>query len=279
MAKRNSGNKYKPVKRSRKRNGLRSGLYFFLSVAWLFGMSAGLIFAYDIITQTDYFAAHQIDIVGNDRLSESEVIRQADLSPGVNIFSINLTLIRKQLLAHPWVASAKVVRKIPNRLLIQISEHVPLALIDLGRTFILNTEGEIFIEKSGLGGLDLPEVQGLSYSDIQSGGDPERDPLRAVMTVLKLGRKPGNVLSNRRIRIIQVDRQLGLTLYTFGDTAAIKLGYSDYPEKVRRLEKVLAFCGKNKRFKQLRFIDVNNVNRIVVHPIGGEATGGDEREA
>ena len=99
------------------------------------------------------------------------------------------------------------------------------------------------------------------------------------MTVLTLGRKPGSVLSNRRIRTIQVDRQLGVSLYTFDNSAAIKLGYSDYAQKYRRLEKILAFCRKNERFKQLRFIDLNNANRIVVDPAGAGTPDDAQREA
>ncbi len=261
------------------RKRIRQGVYLLAGIVWVIGMSAGLIFAYDLVTQTGYFAAHRIDVVGHHRLSRQEVLKQAGLRPGVNIFSVNLFLIRKRLQAHAWVASVKMVRQVPNRLTIHISEHVPLARIDLGRIFILNTKGEIFTEESGAGRLRLPVVNGLAYSDIHSPGYSGKDPFRAVMTVLTLGRKPGSVLSNRRVRTIQVDRQLGVSLYTFDNSAAIKLGYSDYPQKYRRLEKILAFCRKKERFKQLRFIDVNNANRIVVHPACAGTSDDAQREA
>jgi len=258
---------------------IRRGFCLIAGIAWVAGMSAGLIFAYDVVTQTDHFAAQRIEIVGNHRLSEPEIFTQTGLTPGVNIFSVNLFLVRKRLQSHPWVASAKVNRKIPNGLTIQITEHVPLALIDLGRTFILNTKGEIFTEKTGAIQPHLPVVQGLTYADIHSSGHGMEDPFEAVMTVLMLGRKPQGALNNRRIQRIQVDMQLGLTLYTLDDTAAIQLGFSDYLEKYHRLEKVLAYCRKKERFRKLRFIDVNNVNRIVVHPVSSEAAGDDQREA
>ena len=279
MAARNVSNRPTQKPSARRPGRLKGWGYLVAGMAGLFAMSVGLIFAYDLVTQMDYFAARGIDIVGNRRLAEQEILRQAGLRPGINIFSVNLFLARKRLQAHPWVASANVVRRMPDGLTIRITEHIPLALIDLGRTFILNTKGEIFEEKAPSPGLHLPVVRGLAYFDIQSDGHSEKDPFNAVLSVLRLGQNPETVLGNPRIRSIQVDRQLGLTLYPFGDTAAIHLGYSDYPEKYRRLEKVLAFCRQRERFRRLHFIDVNNVNRIVVHPVGAGAAGDDKREA
>jgi len=279
LAKRNPDNAPRRAKRSKMRMGINRVLYVFGGIVGVIGMSAGLIFAYDMVTQSDYFTADRIDISGNRRLSEKAVIAQAQVDPGINIFSVNLFLTRKRLLAHPWVASAKVVRKAPNRLMIHITEHIPLALIDLGRKFIINTDGEIFKEKSVSDRMNMPVVEGLAYSDIQSPGKPNGLPFKAVMAVLRLGQKPGSVLSNRKIQKIHVDRQMGLTLYAFGDTAAIKLGYNDYPEKYLRLSKVLAFCRKGEGFRQLRAIDLNNANRIVVYPVRAETGDDDKKES
>ena len=279
MAKRNPDNASRSAKRSKMRIGIYRVFFVLGGIVGVIGVSVGLIFAYDVVTQADYFTADRIDISGIHRLSEKAVLKQAQIDPGVNIFSVNLFLTRKHLLAHPWVASAKVVRKAPNRLMIHITEHIPLALIDLGRKFIINTDGEIFKENSESDRMHMPVVEGLTYSDIQSPGKPNGLPFSAVMEVLRLGQKPGSVLSNRKIQKIHVDRQLGLTFYAFGDTAAIKLGYNDYPEKYRRLSKVLAFCRKKEGFRQLRAIDLNNVNRIVVYPVRAETGDDDKKEA
>jgi cell division protein FtsQ len=261
------------------RIGINRVFYVFGGIACVIGISAGLIFAYDLVTQADYFTTSRIDISGNHRLSEKTVLTLAQIDSRVNIFSVNLFLTRKRLSAHPWVASARVVRKTPKRLMIHITEHTPLALIDLGRKFMMNADGDIFKEASAADRTLIPVVEGLTYADIQSQGKPNGLPFRAVMAVLRLGQKPGSVLRNRKIQKIHVDRQLGLTLYAFGDTAAIKLGYNDYPEKYRRLSKVLSFCRKKEKFRQLHAIDLNNVNRIVVYPVRAETGNDDKKEA
>lgn len=278
MAKRNPDNRLKGPKRPKRRIVIRA-FYVFAGLAGVIGMSIGLIFSYDAITQADCFTATRIEISGNRLLSEKTVLRQAQVKPGVNIFSVNLFLARKRLEAHPWVASAKVARKVPNRLIIHIAEHIPLARIDLGRKFIINTHGDIFKEQTVSDRMNMPVIEGLTYSDIQSPEKPTGLPFKAAMEVLRLGQKSGSVLNNRKIQKIHVDRQTGLTLYAFGDTAAIKLGYNDYSEKYLHLGKVLAFCRNKKEFKQLRTIDLNNVDRIVVCPAPLETGSDDKKEA
>ena len=89
---------------------------------------------------------------------------------------------------------------------------------------------------------------------------------KAVMNVLELGRKSDSVLPYRRIRRIQVDREMGLTIYAFDHIRAIKIGYNDYPRKYAKLKNVLLYLKKRDELLQIESIDLNNVNRIVVSP-------------
>jgi cell division protein FtsQ len=228
-------------------------------------MSFAFIFAYDLFTQSGYFKTVRLDVQGCNTLDEKAVITQAKLSYGINIFSVNLGTTRKRLLAHPWISDAEVSREIPSGICIRIKEHKPLAIIDINRKFLLNTQGDIFKKWEASDPVNLPVVDGLAFSDLNVGARPDSRAFNAVMTVLKLGQRKDSVLSNKEIRKIEVDKDIGLTIYADTGFGALKLGYDDYPGKYKRLQEVLFYLKKNQNIPILNSIDLNNPNRIVVN--------------
>jgi cell division protein FtsQ len=244
-------------------------------------MSTGFVFIYDFITQYDYFTVKNLTISGNHIFSDKQIISQADLKKGVNIFCVNLSLIRKRLLAHPWVEKAEISRELPAGINIRIKEHQAVAVIDLGRHFLINERGEIFKEWSAKDPAVLPVINGLRYSDIflapkvrLHGSGQSNLALRmkersnsfdAVMDVLRLGQGVESVLPNKLIKKIMVDREIGITVYAFNKIKEIKLGYENYADKYDLLKKVLFYIKNINDFQNLVSIDLNNFNRVVVN--------------
>jgi cell division protein FtsQ len=252
----------------------------------LVATSTGFIFIHDVITQCDYFKARSIIIQGEQRLTERQIAELAHVKEKMNLFAVNLTAVRKRLLSHPWIAEAMVMREIPSRLIIRIKEHVPLAIVDLGRKFLINEKGEIFKIWTVADPADLPLVSGLEMSDLAgyrsfehgASGDlsgAERfsensqnhySPLDAVMHVLRLGKQSGSILPNRLIKHILVDREIGLTLHALTRVKTISLGYHDYADKYAMLRYIIAYLKRTPTVAAYERIDLNNLNRIVVSP-------------
>jgi cell division protein FtsQ len=59
-----------------------------------------------------------------------------------NFFTVDLAKVRKALEAVPWVRKVDVRRQWPDRLVVRIEEHVPLAR--WGSVGLVNTQGEVF---------------------------------------------------------------------------------------------------------------------------------------
>jgi cell division protein FtsQ len=227
-------------------------------------MSFVFIFGYDLFTQSSYFKTVYLDVRGCSTLEESAVISQAKLTHGLNIFSVNLTTTRKRLLAHPWISEAEVSREIPSGIRIRIKEHEPLAIIHIDRKFLLNKQGELFKEWEVTDPVNLPVVDGLTFSDLNIGTRPYSQPFNAVMTVLKLGQRADSILTNKEIRKIDVDKDIGLTIHANNSLGSLKLGYDNYPGKLKRLQEVIHYLNNNNSISTLNSIDLNNPNRIVV---------------
>jgi cell division protein FtsQ len=260
----------------------KTGLKISAGIAALLLVSFIFIFGYDFLTQCDYFKAKSFSVTGTDKLTEEQVLRQARLDKGVNILSVNLSEVRKKLIAHLWIAEAEVSRELPSKIHIKIKEQKALAVIDLERKFLINTDGKIFKEVSVTDPDNLPIVRGLEFSDINVLEETRSLPFDAVMQVLKLGQNPNSLLPNTLIKRIHVDREIGLTIhapaFASGMISTIKIGYHDYLGKYAGLKNVLTYIKKRNEFLRLVSIDLNNIDRIVVLPVSNESPANDQKE-
>jgi len=273
---------------------LATGFYVIVGIAALMATSCLFVFVYDVLTQCDYFKAHSLKIDGIHRLTQKEIVEQAGICKDVNVLAVNLSMVRKRLMAHPWIAEAEVRREIPSGLLIRIKEQQPLAVVDLGNKYIINEQGRIFKEWTASDPETLPLISGLAPADViiysktgsddpqrlatqkkhpQSAADDEL-PFRAVMQVLTLGKEARSILPNQKIKYIRVDRQIGITLEAFNQVKTIVLGYHNYPLKYTMLKNIMAYRNRGRGFPDFDRIDLNNVNRIVVNPVNEIPSGG-----
>ena len=272
--KNNRKNYYKksPTKKRAKKTNIAI-LYFKITslIAVITIMSFMFIFGYDLMTQCDYFKAKSIVVTGNHILSEQQILDQSEIDKNVNILSVNLSMLQQKIRSNPWVKDAEIMRDLPDKLIINIKEQKPIAVLDIGRKFFINSSGEIFKEKSVSDPNNLPEVTGLKLSDINFPGETSSIAFSAVMNILKLGQEPNTILPNRLIKAIEVDREIGLTIHMI-DYASfkineIKLGYKNYQNKYKKLQHILVYLGGEENLSGFDSIDLNNLNRIIAAPV------------
>ncbi|MGD2185836.1 MAG: FtsQ-type POTRA domain-containing protein [Desulfobacterales bacterium] len=274
------------------------GVQVVAGLATLIATSCFFILIHDVITQCDYFKAKSLKIEGMQRLTTKQIIQQARVREGMNVLAVNLSIVRKRLITHPWIAAAEVRREIPSGLFIRIKEHLPLAIVHLDRKYIINEQGQVFKEWTPSDPDTLPIVNGLQVTDFSIDGKTTNPvpqlsdrqakgsqnnyltarPLEAVMQVLILGKQAHSILPNRKIKQIRVDREIGITLQAFKQIKTIVLGYHNYPLKYAMLKNILIYRKQKRNFPDFDRIDLNNVNRIVVNPVRLKTSGGDQKE-
>jgi cell division protein FtsQ len=243
-----------------------------LTVLLAFGAVSFLfILAHDALVQSPYFKAENIAVAGNHRLSTQAVLEQAKIGVGDNILQVNLKLVRYNLLANPWIASADVERDLPNIIRIRIREHEPVAVVELGRPFLLSDSGEVFKSFDPADDVQVPMVRGLSPSDVDPTRSGQSPALRAVMEVLRLTRLYGSVLPTISAQSVQVDHEMGLTLQGFENGMAVRLGFGDYESKLNRLRDMIAYLRGGEQLLNVGLMDLNDLDRVVVRPSAREA--------
>jgi cell division protein FtsQ len=251
-------------------------------------LSIVFIFCHDVVTQCDALKTKTVAVTGNRHLNREEIWEKAGILPGSNILALNSVAARKRLLADPWIADAQIRRKIPDGIHISVREHRALAVIDLGRKFLLDDSGTIFKEVSPREADNLPVVEGLRYADIElqpsaagaglpakhinhqpAGGQNPASPFAAVAVVLRFGTRADSVIPNRQISRIVVDAETGITLQTRKGPKTVKLGFHDYARKYTTLKRLLAYLQQHRPdgWREVETVDLTNLDRIVVKPV------------
>jgi cell division protein FtsQ len=222
-----------------------------------------LVAGYGFITTSDYFAVDNIKINHLSILTEKDILKQAGIKKGDNIFSINTSKAVRTLMAHPWIAQAEIKRKPPRDIIVMVKEENPMAIAVIGKKYILNDKGKIIKEKKNTDTMRLPIILGLDFSDINAKLNEEKSLLKSIMEILTDDNKCEELISQNSIAEIYVDKETGLTILGMPKVKKIKLGYGAFNLKCKRLKKVVSSFENYEKFD---FADLTDLNRIVIKP-------------
>ena len=115
----------------RRRNRGRFGFLYKL-------LSALLIFAALLVGCVVFFRVNTVVVSGNSRYAEAEVIQSSGVEQGDNLFALNKYQISRQIYTQlPYVDEVSIHRKLPDTLLIQVTESYPVAALCAGGEYWL----------------------------------------------------------------------------------------------------------------------------------------------
>jgi len=132
------------------------------AIAVLILMAAGTWTAYRRIASSERLRVHRLEVSGTHFLSEGEVRELLGPAVGEHILTLDIEALGARLRSSPWVEDATVTRALPDVLRVQVRERIPLALAEVDRLYLMDSEGDlvdIYGPKTGV--FDLPIVRGL----------------------------------------------------------------------------------------------------------------------
>jgi cell division protein FtsQ len=272
-------NTYKAGRRQRRKSRLARIRWAFLTLVGLVGFAVfnlAMILAHDWLTQTRLLPIAAVDVEGAQRLTAVAVRQRAQIGPRDNILSVNLGAARRRLQAHPWIAEAKVIREIPDRIIIRIREHECRAVLNLDRPYLLSADGVVFkVREAGECG-EVPMISGIDYADLGLDGQPWGAALQTALDLLDTRRNPAAGGRQIEIREIRADPDLGLTLFVHAPGReppdhTVVLGFADWPPKYKKLEAIQSYLDRRGLMPDARIFNLRDPDRIVISPGAGPA--------
>ena len=202
-------------------------------------------------TQSDArFAVRHVEITGAVHSDREQVNRLAGRYVGMNLFRLDIAVVRHDLASLVWVSRVEVEKKLPDSLRIHVVERTPVALAQdggHGRISYVDERGIAFAEVSpAVGDADFPLIVGARGSEM----------VRCIDVLRSLRQRDPEMYG----RISEVrplpphgfaffDRDLGTFVYASGE---------DFPAKWRDLVAVVRaekFARGDILYADLRFAD------------------------
>ncbi|MGH7875171.1 MAG: cell division protein FtsQ/DivIB, partial [Candidatus Binatia bacterium] len=209
------------------------------------------------IFDNGYFSVRQIQVHGGEKVGGNEIIAMAGLRQGMNIWNIDPTAIEKRIAKHPWVRRVLVRRDFPRRVVIDVEERQPKAIVAMGKLYYVDTDGVLFTEVAAGENVQFPMLTGLRAEELATSNPTVRRRIQDALRLGDLMTQDSHALSE-----IHFDAPDRLVLYTMAHPVALRMGWGAWEAKRQRLNRVLTLWkGKEERLASL---DVSFRDQVVI---------------
>lgn len=133
----------------------------YIPVAFLI-ICAAMLFA-----MTVFFRVSTIEVTGNERYTDEEVITASGIEAGDNLFFINrFTAVSRLFSRLPYVEIVTVTRYLPGKIVIDVSECVSIAYVSVeSQPWVIDRNGKILAQATKEECASLIRIDGLSPTD------------------------------------------------------------------------------------------------------------------
>ncbi len=122
-----------------------------------------------------FFTVKGIVVQGNSYFTREEILSFADLSMGRNIFTMDTKASGAALASQPRIAHATIRKQYPDKLLVDVSERTPVAILSYGGSFLeLDKSAYVLGVLGDNQPVELPLITGQSPSYVRTGAKLEQ---------------------------------------------------------------------------------------------------------
>lgn len=262
----------KPLEIRRKKFGGRSWPFYRRLLVWAIvgaasvttAIVAGRFLLYS--PQVLLLKPDQIELMGNHVVSREAVLQPFARDRYRSVLRIPLAARRSQLQQLPWVESARVLRILPNRIRVELTERTPIAFLRNGRDLALVDAHGVILDRPEGEDLHFPIVTGLTDSMPVEEREKRMQSYQEFLRDADLVR-PGSSdrvseidLSNAKdLRVVMT----GLASVADAQAVTIHFGNSDFTGKYRML--VENFAQWQANAGRVQSIDLQYSRQVVVN--------------
>lgn len=213
------------------------------------------------LNSSDTFQIGQIDISGNELLSEDEILDLAKIDASKRIWDVNLKAAEKGIKENPFVSGVTIRRDFPDILKIHIIEKQALALLKSKKKFYaIDDNGLVLPSKPGRL-YDMPVIAINYRENLLEGKTIDQPDVNTGLGLLR------TIMADRpemykEISEVVPGRKQGMVLYTSKKSVPVYLGDTDHTAKIRCLEAVLGEL--ENKLSNIRYIDLRFQGQIIL---------------
>jgi cell division protein FtsQ len=193
--------------------------------AFGWGLYRVVVFAHN----TESLEIRSIQVTGERRVTESEILARAGFTPGTNALRVSLEDTRHAVEQILWVRHATVQRVWPNQLAITVVERDPVALARIdGEIYQVDIDG-VTLSVDTWTNTNFPILDGLKL------GDAEAD---IADNAVKIGiyRETLETLGENQLSEVHVSEAGDVSVVPVDDPVMVDLGIEDHRDRWDRYQ-------------------------------------------
>lgn len=243
-----------PVKQAEKvpKRRFRSKGVRIIKLICLAGILGGVFY---LLGYLPFFQINEIDVEGNQALTDEKVVLLSGIQSGENFFYVNTWAAEKRLRVNPFVEGVKVRRALPNKLKIIVTERKAIGYIVTSDGYAqVDQEGRLLAIQQTLSNYNLPVISGVQFSELPAiGGFVKNEKLMQALEILR--ECDETLLSN--IAELNVGQEHYILAYT-NQKLEVRLGGLDQIEqRLQDLNQILTtVVGQTIAADQILYIDM-----------------------
>lgn len=212
----------------------------------------------------DGLTVHGVRIEGTRIVSEAEIFHLAAVPMDKQLYDVDLAGVRNRVRRSPFVNDVAVHRDPPDRILIEIDERVPIALVVAGRMWYVDSGGVLMPVIRSEAAFDLPVLTGVENVQKCEVGRRLTDP--AVCEALRLVRSAQQLdeALYRRISEVHIAATGDLSLYTTDAGVPVLVGRGDITTKLEKFEAFWSTVVSSRGAQALTSVDLRFADQVVV---------------
>lgn len=203
---------------------------------------------YRFVTTSPRFAITEIAVRGNHHLTADQIRADLPVRIGGNVFAADLDRAVRRLRANPWIESATARRVLPHTVIVEVREHEPAAVVELGGLYLVDASGHPFkrADLAAGDGAGLPVVTGIGRAAYLADPEATAARVRAALDALATWRAEP---ARPAIGEVHLDPAGALALHTYDGATEIELGAldADLPARMQTFDAAWTALGDAER--------------------------------
>ena len=215
-----------------------------------------LIFIVMLLMLSPWFNIKNIEINGLETLDKADIIRQVKLDKTTNILSFNNFIVKRRLKNNYYIESVKITKKLPNTIIIDISERQIVGYVPYINDYMYIDESGMVVDIKSSYTEQLPIIYGLSFESFTIGKRLKTDNDEAFSVVMDITNAIKDKENLKQILKIDISNLEDVHLYM--ENLDIILGNREALNiKINTLNEIV----KNFKPEEKGFLYIDNINK------------------
>lgn len=214
-----------------------------------------------LFLRSSAFSIRHVVVQGLTLIPENEILKLASGVQGQNILLFNQEELNHKISLHPLVQKVQFQRKMPQTLIVQVTERTPAALVVVPKGVIeVDLDGTFLQRFESWPKTDHPVITGINLADTVGPGQNLDNPLLTAALSL-LGQAPQELVG--QLGEIHVNPIQQITLY-LSSGVEVRLGQAeDWNDKLNALLQLIS-DKEYKSFQQgVKYIDFTAAKPVI----------------